>query len=111
MGQFKPMESHQYLHYQSSHHLHIKTSIPYSQALRVSRICSSEKDFKTHVSHLKEWFLARGYPKIVVNNQIDKVDFGRDQSVKKNLESGIPFVTTYHPKVAKFYTVKRKVGC
>ena len=95
----KPTDGHQYLHYQSSHPLHIKNSIPYSQALRVSRICSSEKDFKTHVSHMKEWFLARGYPEIVVNNQIDKVVFGRDQSVKKNLESGIPFVTTYHPKV------------
>ena len=47
---------------------------------------------------MKEWFLARGYPEIVVNNQIDKVHFGRYQSVKKNLESGI-FVTTYHPKV------------
>ena len=51
---------------------------------------------------MKEWFLARGYPKIVVNNQIDKVVFGRDQSVKKNLESDIPFVTTYQPKVKEF---------
>ena len=33
----KPADGHQYLHYQSSHPLHIKTSIPYSQALRVSR--------------------------------------------------------------------------
>ena len=48
---------------------------------------------------MKEWFLARGYPEIVVNNQINKVVFSRDQSVKKNLESGIPFVTTYHPNV------------
>ena len=95
----KPADDHQYLHYQSSHPLHIKNSIPYNRALRVSRIFSSEKDFKTHVFHMKEWFLARGYPDIVVNNQIDKVVFGRDQSVKKNLESGIPFVTTYHPKV------------
>ena len=91
--------SHQHLHYQSSHPLRIKTSIPYSQALRISRISSSEKDFITHVSHMKERFLARGYPKIVASNQIDKVVFGRDQSVKKSLESGIPFVTTYHPKV------------
>ena len=45
------------------------------------------------------WFLARGYPEIIVNNQIDKVVFGRDQSFKNNAESGIPFVTTYHPKV------------
>ena len=48
---------------------------------------------------MKEWFLARGYPEIVVNNQLDKVVFGRDQSVKKNLKSGIHFITTYHPKV------------
>ena len=33
-----------------------------------------------------EWFLARGYPEIVVNNQIDKAVFGGDQSVKKNLK-------------------------
>ena len=33
-----------------------------------------------HVSHMKEWFLARGYPKIVLNNQIDKVVFSRDKS-------------------------------
>ena len=38
----RPTDGHQYFHYQSSHPLNIKTSIPYSQALReVSRICSS----------------------------------------------------------------------
>ena len=36
---------------------------------------------------------------MVVNNQIDKVVFGRDQSLKKNLENGIPIVTIFHPKV------------
>ena len=44
-------------------------------------------------------YLAIGYPEIVVNNQIDNFVFGRDQSVKKNLERGLPFVSTYHPKV------------
>ena len=56
---------------------------------------------------MKEWLLARGYPDIVVNNQIDKVAFGRDQSVKKNLESGIPFVTTYQPQVKAFRKLNR----
>ena len=45
----KPTDGHQYLHYKSPHPEHIKNSIPYSQALRSSRICSSEKDFKGHV--------------------------------------------------------------
>ena len=105
----KPTDGHQYLHHQSSHPLHIKNSIPYSQALRVSRIRSSEKDFQMHVSQMKEWFLARGYPEIVVNNQIDEVVFGRDQSVKKNLESSILFVTTYHPNVKELEKLIRNL--
>ena len=60
---------------------------------------TSEKDFKTHISRTKEWFLARGYSEIVFNIQMDKVLFGRGQSVKTTLESGITFVTTYHPEV------------
>lgn len=51
---------------------------------------------------MKEWFLARSYQDNqtdkVVNNQTDKVVVGRDQSVKKNIESDILFVTTYDPK-------------
>ena len=48
---------------------------------------------------MKEWFLVKSYPEILVNNQTDKIVFGKDHSVKKKLESGIPFVTAYHPKV------------
>ena len=62
-----------------------------------------------HVSHMKEQFLARGYHEIVVNNQIDKVVFGRNHSVKKNLESGIPFVNTYHPNVKELRKLIRDV--
>ena len=36
-----------------------------------------------HFSHINEWFLAREGFEIVVNNQIDKVVFGKDQSVRK----------------------------
>ena len=50
----KSTDGHQYLHYQSFNPPHIKTPLLYSQALRVNRICSSVKDLKTHVSHMKE---------------------------------------------------------
>ena len=43
--------------------------------LRLSRICSSEKDFKGHVDRMKEWFLARDYSENVVNKQSIKVSF------------------------------------
>ena len=79
-------------------HLHCKS---YSQALRLSRIHSSEKDFKGQVDRMKEWFLARDYQENVVIEHIDKVAFGKTQFSRKNSENGIPFVVIYHLKVKK----------
>ena len=50
----KPKDGHQYLHYKSSHPEHLRNSIPYSRALRLSRFCLSEKKFKDHVDRMKE---------------------------------------------------------
>ena len=50
---------------------------------------------------MKEWFLARDYPENIVNEQINKVVFGKSQPSWKNSQNGIPFVVTYHPKVKK----------
>ena len=74
----------------------------HSQALRLSRIWSSEKYFKSHVDRMnQEWFLARDCPENVVNEQINKVVFGKSQPSRMNSENGIPFVVTYHSKVKK----------
>ena len=97
----KPTDGHQYLHCKSSHPKHIKNSRRHSQALRLSRICSSEKDFKGHADRMKEWLLARDYPKNVVNEQTNKVVFGKSQPSRKNSENGVPIVVTYHPKFKK----------
>ena len=45
--------------------------------------------------------LTTDYPKNVVNEQINKVVFGKNQPSMKNSENGVPFVLTYHPKVKK----------
>ena len=42
---YKPTDSHSYLQYQSSHPHKCKNSIPYSQFLRLRRICSSDAEF------------------------------------------------------------------
>ena len=44
----KPTDKHQYLHSTSCHPRHCKTSIAYSQALRLRRICSNDSDFLGH---------------------------------------------------------------
>ena len=95
----KSTNSHKFLHYKSSHPDHIKTSIPYSQALRINRVCSSQNDFNAHIYNLKDWFLARDYPQKVVSEQIDKVVFGKQPTRKDTSEQGVPFVATYHPKL------------
>ena len=64
----------------------IKVSIPYSQPLRVSRICSSEKEFGADTYNMKEWFLAKDYPEKVVNDQMDKVVPDKNSPVKKSSE-------------------------
>ena len=74
-------------------------SIPYSRALRVSRICSSDKDFEAHICRIKKWFLVGCYPEKVVNDEIEKAVFGKNPPIKKSSESGIPFLATYHPEV------------
>ena len=57
----KPTDTHQYLHWNSCHPQHCKVSIPYSQALRIRRICSQEVDFKRHAEELKGHLNRRGY--------------------------------------------------
>ena len=42
---YKPSDSHSYLLYSSSHPSHVKNSIPYSQFLRLRRLCSEDSDF------------------------------------------------------------------
>ena len=52
----KPTDSHQYLHFQSSHPNHTKRSIVYSQTLRVSRACSQKEDYKNYCNQMKSCF-------------------------------------------------------
>ena len=94
----KPTDRHQYLHYTSSHPEHTKKSVVYSQALRLSRICSEEKDFKKHIGEMKSWFSQRGYPQKLIETETSKVKFsGQRVFHRTKVEKGVPLVVTYHP--------------
>ena len=59
---YKPTDSHSYLLYSSSHPSHVKDSIPYSQFLRLSRLCREDSDFNSKCNEMSNFFSERGYP-------------------------------------------------
>ena len=94
----KSTDRHQFLHYTSSHPDHTKRSIIYSQALRISRICSNKSDFLKHLESMKSWFEVRGYPNKLIEQEIEKVKFFRNDNVlrQRDPRKGVPFGLTYH---------------
>ena len=56
----KPTDTHKYLHASCCHGFHSKKSIPYSQALRLSRICSEKSFFCERCNDLEIGLKRRG---------------------------------------------------
>ena len=105
----KPTDTHQYLEFSSCHPYHTKRSIPYSQALRLRRICSEEEDFSKRISQLKQWLYSRGYDKKMVDEQIKEAcKISRDEALREkdpgereNKDNKDVLVLTYHPALNK----------
>ena len=53
---YKPTDSHSYLLHSSSHPAHVKNSIPYSQFLRLRRLCSDDTDFSEKAEEMCQFF-------------------------------------------------------
>ncbi len=58
---YKPTDSHSYLLYSSSHPNHTKRSIPFSQFLRLRRLCSEDEDCHTKSLKMRDFFVQCGY--------------------------------------------------
>ena len=74
---YKPTDSRSYLLYSSSHPSHVKNSIPYSQFLRLRRLCSEDSDFSLKSEEMCEFFDKRGYLASVVKLLQNDPDTGR----------------------------------
>ena len=70
----KPTDSHNYLLYSSEHPRHLLRGIPYSQFLRVRRICTDIIDFRQHALVLATHFIRRGYPRHLVKKALDRAE-------------------------------------
>ena len=94
----KPTDRHQYLHYLSAHAYLTKKSVVFRQALRISRLCSSENDFENHKKQMKSWVRKKEYPEDLISSEISKVKFSnlrlKSDDENHNMK-GIPLVVTY----------------
>ena len=99
----KPTYGHRYPLYDSCHAEHIKRSIAFSQTIRLKRICFEKRDLDSNVENLSEWFRKRGYPEQLIKNQVARaLQSASNNSAnrsKQEKETGIPLVTTYHPRL------------
>jgi len=68
----KPTDSHNYLSFESAHPTHTKKGLPYSQLLRVRRICQKIEDYDTNSVMIGSHFIRRGYsPELIEQNIIE----------------------------------------
>ena len=102
---YKPTDAHTYLTYDSSHPPTCKNSIPYSQLLRLRRICSEDGDFHDKADEMINFFHQRGYPSTVTDAARRRIeDITQDQTLQPSASSAsgrVPLVVTYHPLTTK----------
>ena len=66
----KPTDKHNYLRYDSCHPKRMKDSIPFSQFLRIHRICTEISEFDKSAALIAKHFLRRGYPMDLIQDSI-----------------------------------------
>ena len=102
-------DRHQYLHYSSAQPYQNKRSVVFSQPLRLSRLCTFEKDFKRHMAGMKQCFDKRDYPQDLVNSEMEKVQFSYvENKYSNNKEQGLTFVETFHPLFKSLCSILQK---
>ena len=100
---YKTTDSHSYLNFSSSHPYSCKSSISYSQFLRLRKICGDECDFDIEAARMETFFAARGYQNDLIRRGRERTStISRAEILKSDAASNItndrvPFVTTFHP--------------
>ena len=100
----KPTDSHNYLVYDSAHPGHCKKGLPYSQFLRLRRICQRLSDFDKNATMLASHFYRRGYPLDLIEDSLIRARrHDREELLHptpKNNASALEklfIIDTYHP--------------
>ena len=97
----KPTDTQQYHNWTSCRPRHTKTSIPYSLALRLRRICSNDQLFEKRARELQNVLLERGYKNKLIKDCTTKArKTTREEALKTKLNAStdrVPLVVTFNP--------------
>ena len=98
----KPTDKHQYLLKSSCHPAHTKRTIPFSLALRLRRICSTDHFFNKRCYELINYLALRGYSGGLLKREVNRVrHISRQEALKpgpqNNQSARTPFVITFNP--------------
>ena len=98
---YKPTDTHQFLPFKSCHPRHTKNNIPYSQAIRQCTIIDDHIVKEERFAEMKEYFLACGYPKTLIENGIKQAKSIPQQELRKTKPRTkadiVTFVSTHNP--------------
>ena len=96
----------------SCHPQHTKKAIPFSLALRIRRICSTNANFTLRLNELRTYLLARGYGNTFLDSQFKRAtNISRTEALNTSRHDFIdrlPFVVTYNPSLPHISNVLRK---
>ena len=100
-------------HWSSQHHSYWHClRPPFSLALLLRRICSTEETFTTRTTELTPYLLKRGYKRDFVTKQIQRAaDIPRIHTLQPkqiNKPERIPLLTTYYPSLPSIVNVIKK---
>ena len=102
----KPTDRYRYLCYLSYHPEHTNAVLFIVKLYAsIGYVCSLEKDFNYHKLNIKELFIKSGYPKSVIEKEMEKVRFSKQAQKFKKVERGVPFVVIYHPLLNKLSSI------
>ena len=102
----KPTDSHNYLDYRSAHPKHCRTGIPFSQFLRLRRICSDTTTFVSRCREMSRHFISANYPPDIITSAFNRVFTMERQTLltpkadvtQTDLPTDKSFlITTFHP--------------
>ena len=87
-------------------------SIPYSLALRLKRICSTDESFQKRKKELINYLTNRGYKTKFITKEIDKAStiprHTALQQIDKPYNNRVPYVLTYNPALRQIPSIIKK---